>query len=39
MSEVPGRLQGLLETVIEVFLGIAESVAGLEKARRFFPSS
>ena len=37
MSEVPGRLQGLLETVIEAFLGIAESVAGPEKARRFFP--
>ena len=37
MSEVPGRLQGLLETIIEAFLGIAESVAGPEKARRFFP--
>ena len=37
MTEVPGRLQGLLEAVIEGFLGIAESVAGPGKARRFFP--
>ena len=37
MSEVPGRLQGLVEIVLEIFLNIAENVAGPEKARRFFP--
>ena len=37
MSEVPGRLQGLLEATLEAFLNIAESVAGPQKARRFFP--
>ena len=34
---MPGRLQGALEIVLEFFLGLAESVAGPEKARRFFP--
>ena len=37
MKDVPGRLQGLLEVVLEFFLGLAESVAGPEKARRFLP--
>ena len=37
MKEVPGRLQNALEVVLEFFLGLAESVAGPEKARRFFP--
>ncbi len=37
VKEVPGRLQGLMETVLEFFLSLAESVAGPEKARRFFP--
>lgn len=37
IQEVPGRLQGLIEVILEFFLGLAESVAGPEKARRFFP--
>jgi F-type H+-transporting ATPase subunit a len=37
MTEVPGRLQGLLEVIIEFFLNLAESIAGREKARRFLP--
>ena len=37
LQEVPGRLQSLLETVLEFFLSLAESVAGPERARRFFP--
>jgi F-type H+-transporting ATPase subunit a len=37
VEEVPGRLQGLLEAVLEFFLSLAESVAGPERARRFFP--
>ena len=37
VQEVPGRLQSLMETVLEFFLSLAESVAGPEKARRFFP--
>ena len=37
VNEVPGRLQGMLEIVLEFFLRLAESVAGPEKARRFFP--
>ena len=37
VKEVPGRLQNLLEVVLEFFLGLAESVAGPERARRFFP--
>ena len=37
MSEVPGRLQGLVELLIEFFLNLMESIAGPEKARRFFP--
>ena len=37
IKEVPGRLQGFLEVILEFFIGITESVAGPEKARRFFP--
>ena len=37
IQEVPGRLQGLVEVVLEFFLTLAESVAGHEKARRFLP--
>ena len=35
--QIPGRLQNVLEVVLEFFLGLAESVAGRENARRFFP--
>ena len=37
VKEVPGRLQSLLEIILEFFLNLATSVAGPEKARRFFP--
>ena len=37
MREVPGRLQSLVEVIIEFFLGLSESVAGPSRARRFFP--
>ncbi len=37
VKEVPGRLQGVLEVVFEFFLNLCESVAGPERARRFFP--
>ena len=37
IKEVPGRLQGLVEAIIEFFLNLAESVAGRDRARRFFP--
>ena len=37
LKEVPGRLQCLLEVVLEFFLDLAERVAGPERARRFFP--
>ena len=37
LTEVPGRLQGLVEMVLEFFLNLAESIAGRERARRFFP--
>ena len=37
LDEVPGRLQALLEIAIEFFLGLCESVAGKERARKFFP--
>ena len=37
VKEVPGRLQSLLELLLEFFLNLAESVAGPERARRFFP--
>ncbi len=37
VSDVPGRLQNLVEMVFEFFLRLAESVAGPERARRFLP--
>lgn len=37
MTEVPRGLQNLVEVVIEFFLKTCESVAGPERARRFFP--
>ena len=37
MNEVPRGLQNLIEAMIEFFLGLAGSVAGRERARRFFP--
>ena len=37
VRDVPGRLQGLLEAILEFFLNLCESVAGPERARRFFP--
>ncbi len=37
LNIVPGRFQGLVELVLEFFLNMAESIAGRERARRFFP--
>ena len=37
MSEVPRGLQNLVEVIVEFFLNLCESVAGPERARRFFP--
>lgn len=37
LTEIPGRLQGLIEVILEFFLNLAESIAGPERARRFFP--
>lgn len=37
ITDVPGRLQGLLEMVLEFFLDLAESIAGPRHVRRFFP--
>ena len=37
VTEVPGRLQGALEAVLEFFLDLAESIAGPSHVRRFFP--
>jgi F-type H+-transporting ATPase subunit a len=37
LKEVPGRFQALFEIMIEFFLTLCESVAGKEKARKFFP--
>ena len=37
LKEIPGRLQALFEVLFEFFLQLCESVAGKEKARRFFP--
>ncbi|MDA1227561.1 MAG: F0F1 ATP synthase subunit A [Chloroflexi bacterium] len=37
LSEVPRGMQNLLEVFIEFFLNLAESIAGKERARRFFP--
>ena len=36
-TDIPGRLQGLIEVIIEFFLNLTESVAGRERSRRFFP--
>ena len=36
-KEIPGRLQGFLELVLELFLTLSERVAGPEKARMFLP--
>ena len=37
MKVIPGRLQSLLETALEVLLNFVESVAGHKNGRRFFP--
>jgi F-type H+-transporting ATPase subunit a len=37
LSDVPRGLQNVVEVIIEGFLGLAESVAGPEKGRRFLP--
>ncbi len=37
LTDVPGRLQGIVELVMEFFLGLTESIAGRERALRFFP--
>ena len=37
ISEVPRGMQNLMEVFIEFFLNLAESIAGKERARRFFP--
>ena len=37
LSDVPTGIQNLVEVVIEFFLGLAENVAGRQRARRFFP--
>ena len=36
-TEIPGRLQGIVEVILEFFLGLAEGIAGRERGRRFFP--
>ena len=38
MEIVPGRLQGLLEMIIEGLYNLVEGVAGLKWARQFFPT-
>jgi F-type H+-transporting ATPase subunit a len=37
MKEVPGRLQGFFEMMIEAMFGLVEGAAGEKWARRFFP--
>lgn len=37
ISEVPRGMQNLIEVFIEFFLNLAESIAGPERAKRFFP--
>ncbi len=37
LKVVPGRLQGLLETIVEGLLGFIESVLGVGKGRAIFP--
>ena len=36
LKEVPGRLQGLLEAVLETWLSLSEGVVGPQRARQFF---
>ena len=37
INEIPGRLQGVFEVILEFFLKLSVEVAGPERARRFFP--
>ena len=37
LTEIPGRLQGFFEVILEFFLDLSESIAGPERARKFFP--
>ena len=37
MRIIPGRLQGLFETALEMLLNFVESVAGHKNGRKFFP--
>ena len=37
MKEVPTGLQNFFEVILEFFLELSESIAGRERARRFFP--
>ena len=37
LQEVPRGLQNLFEVLIEFFLNLSESIAGTERARKFFP--
>ncbi len=37
MKLIPGRLQNIMETIVEMLLNFVESVAGKENGRRFFP--
>ena len=37
LREVPRGLQNLVEVFIEFFLNLSESIAGAERARKFFP--
>ena len=37
ITEVPGRLQGLFEVILEFFMDLTESIAGPERGRKFFP--
>ncbi len=37
MKFIPGRLQNVMEAIVEMLLNFVESVAGRENGRRFFP--
>lgn len=37
VQEIPGKLQGLVEIILEFFINLAEKVAGTDNAPRFFP--
>ena len=37
LKPIPGRVQGLVEMIIEGILSLFESVSGEEKAKKFFP--